>query len=140
MKKFLLIAISLFISVSFFAQVDSTKQSENEMVFVVEQQPEFIGGMMALKKYIDTNTTYTEKARKEKISGTVYISFNIETNGSITEPTVVRGLHPDLDSISILVVKNMPKWTPGMQKGKRVRCKYNIPIEFDLKKKRKRKK
>ena len=125
-----------FMTSSVIAQNDSIiKTDEEEMeigIIVVEQMPEFIGGFEALQRYINSNAIYTEKANKEKVSGKVFLSFWVETDGSISKPRILRGLYPDLDSISIDLVKNMPKWIPAKQRGKPIRCQYNLPIKFDF--------
>ena len=139
MKINLLLLSSLFFTVSLFAQIDSSDKPRHEN-FIVEEMPEYIGGFKALKEHIETNITYSEKALNDKISGIVYVSFNVETNGSISDPEVVKSLYPDLDSISLQIVRNMPKWKPGMQKGKPKKIKINLPIEFDLKAYKKRNK
>lgn len=137
MKTGIIIIILFIISNSVNAQVDTTRLKYEELIIVVEEMPEFVGGYKALKKYINTNIRYTERARTEKIAGKVYVSFVVETDGSISQPAILRSLDPDLDSISISLVKNMPNWTPAMQKGKPIRCEYNMPIEFILDKRQK---
>jgi len=120
---------------SVIAQNDSiikTDEEEMEIIDVVEQMPEFIGGFKALQKYVNSNAIYTEKARKEKVTGKVFVSFWVETDGSISEPKILRGLCPDLDSISIDLVKKMPKWIPAEQREKPIKCRFNLPIEFNF--------
>ena len=124
------------ITSSLIAQNDSISKNvkndkEEYLITVVEQMPEYNGGLEALQKYINSNAIYTEKARKEKVKGKVFISFWVETDGSISEPKILKGLYPDLDSVSIELVKNMPKWIPAQQRGKPVKCRFNLPIEFD---------
>jgi len=132
MKRQLFIFFILILSISLSGQNDSTKKIMEEVIFVVEKMPEFVGGYDALKEYLKTNAVYTEEANNEKVAGKVFISFFVETDGSITEPIVLRGLHPDLDSICLELVKNMPKWTPAEQRGKPIKCRYNLPIEFNF--------
>jgi len=132
MKRQLYILIILIFSISLSAQNDSTQQIAEELIFVVEKMPEFVGGYEALKGYLKTNAVYTEKAINEKVAGRVFISFFVETDGSITDPIVLKGLHPDLDNICLELVKNMPKWTPAEQRGKPIKCRYNLPIEFNF--------
>ncbi len=133
MKRQLFILIILILSISANAQNDTTKQVEEEYLIVfVEQMPEFVGGIDALIKYLKSRAIYTEKANMEKVAGRVFVSFVVEIDVSITEPSILRGLHPDLDSISLAIIKNMPKWTPAKQRGKPIKCSYNLPIEFDF--------
>jgi len=136
MKIQIAIIFLFFMTSSVIAQNDSIiKNNEEEMeigFIFIEQMPEFVGGFEALIRYINSNAVYTENARIQNITGKVYVSFWVETDGSITEPEILRGLYPDLDSISIDLVKNMPKWIPAKQRGKSIRCQYNLPIKFDF--------
>ncbi|NOY50067.1 MAG: hypothetical protein GXO88_05855 [Chlorobi bacterium] len=108
--------------------------SEESTMPATERMPEFKGGMKKLYEYINSNLTYTDKAINEKVSGKVLVSFWIEPDGSISNPIIKKGIHPDLDSISIVLIENMPNWIPGYQKGSPQRVKYDLPITFDLNK------
>jgi len=135
MKTQILIAFLFLISISIFGQNDTTGQNEDqeiELIMVLETMPKFVGGYEALYRYVNSNAIYTENARKEKVTGKVFISFWVEKDGSISEPKILRGLHPDLDSISLNLVKNMPKWIPATQRGQTVKCRFNLPIEFSF--------
>lgn len=135
MKKcFFLIAV---FQISFWinAQNDSSEQEKGTVDiwnFIVEEMPHFIGGEESLKHYIKTNVIYTNKAREDNVSGIVYISFVVDADGSVLDPVILRGLHRDLDSICIDLVENMPNWIPAIQKGKPVKCLYNLAIEFTV--------
>lgn len=130
--QFIILLISFF-SCSIHAQNDTAKNIEEEIIFtVIEEMPRFIGGIEALEQYINSNAKYTQKAYREKAAGRVFVSFYVEIDSSITEPIILRGLHPDLDSISLTLVKNMPKWIPAKLRGKPIKCQYNLPIEFNL--------
>ncbi len=134
--KLQIITIVLFlITSSVIAQNDSIIKNGEEKIesfhTVIEQMPEFVGGYVALQRHISTYAICTENANKEKVTGRVFVSFFIDIDGSISEPSILRGLHPDLDSISLSIVKNMPNWTPATQRGKSIKCRFNLPIEFD---------
>lgn len=104
-----------------------------EKVFdVVEQMPEFPGGMEALMQFLMENVRYPESASKEGKQGRVLVQFIVESDGSISNAKVVKKVSDDLDSEAIRVVGAMPKWKPGMQKGKHVRVKFTLPITFRL--------
>jgi protein TonB len=115
---------------------DNGKRSsinKDEEVFVeVEQYPEFSGGEEARMKFLVSNIVYPKQARDSKIEGKVIVSFIVEKDGSITNVEVLRSAHPLLDAEAIRVTKLMPKWKPGKQKGKPVRCKFSMPIAFKL--------
>jgi len=72
------------------------------------------------------------KARDEGIKGTVVVEFVVGKDGSISNVKVLTGVHPDLDAESVRAVRLMPKWKPGKQMGKTVRCFYQIPIRFSI--------
>ena len=78
------------------------------------------------------NTKYPEQAKRDKISGKVSVKFVIEKDGSIADPVVVRSVDPYLDKEALRVVKSMPKWKPGKQRGKPVRVSYTVPVIFKL--------
>lgn len=105
---------------------------EEEIFTVVEQQPEFTGGMAALGQYLQKNLHYPAAAQRANISGRVFVSFVVNTDGSIQDVQVLKGLGFGTDEEAVRVVKSMPKWRPGKQSGRPVRVKYNLPINFTL--------
>jgi len=106
---------------------------EPEKVFtVVEQQPEFPGGTTEMYKYLSKNIKYPSAASRANVSGRVFLSFVVNTDGSIQDVSVLKGLGFGCDEEAIRVVKAMPKWKPGKQSGRAVRVKYNLPINFQL--------
>ena len=90
------------------------------------------GGQQALLEFLRENVNYPEQARKDSIEGRVVLSFVVETDGSITEPKVVRSLHPLLDAEALRVINLMPKWEPGYQGDSLVRVKYSLPVSFKM--------
>ena len=107
---------------------------KNQQVFdVVEQMPEYPGGIQALLDYLMESVKYPEDAEKQKIEGRVIAIFVVETDGSISNVEVVKPVFPSLDAEAVRVLSAMPKWTPGKQSGKAVRVKYTVPINFQLK-------
>lgn len=105
----------------------------NDSVYsIVEEMPKFPGGENAMMKFISENVTYPQEARDKNISGRVFVSFVVEKDGSVNEVKVIRGVDKILDDEAVRVVKAMPKWTPGKQKGEAVRVNYNLPIFFKL--------
>ena len=99
---------------------------------IISPQPSFPGGSQALISFLRENTKYPEQAKKDSIEGRVVVAFIIDTDGSITDPEVVRGVHPLLDAEALRVVKLMPKWEPGTENGTPVKVKYNLPISFKM--------
>ncbi|MBQ3710583.1 MAG: TonB family protein [Bacteroidales bacterium] len=114
------------------ADVNVTKASNDSIFNVVEVMPEYPGGMEMMIKYLSENIKYPEEAKDKGIQGRVFVQFVIEKDGSVTGVKVMRSVHPLLDNESVRVVKAMPKWKPGLQKGKPVRVSYNLPISFKM--------
>ena len=110
-------------------------KGEREDVFIaVEEQPEFPGGKPALEKYLTDNIIYPLQAKRNKIQGRVITSFIVNKDGSISDAQIVRGPDPSLYAEAIRVIEAMPKWKPGMQKGKAVNVRLTIPVVFRLNK------
>jgi TonB family protein len=109
-------------------------ENDQERVFdIVEQMPEFPdGGMSAMMKFLSRNVKYPVNAQKNKVQGRVTLTFIVEKDGSITHETITQSVNPELDNEALRVVRLMPKWKPGMQRGKAVRVKYTVPIAFRL--------
>ncbi len=105
---------------------------EEEVFMVVENMPEFPGGMGELMKFLSKNIKYPTIAQENGVQGRVIVQFVVNKDGSIVDPVVVRSVDPYLDKEALRVVKAMPKWKPGMQRGKAVRVKYTVPVTFKL--------
>ena len=106
--------------------------SEESVFMVVEDQPEFPGGTQALLDYLRDNVKYPVAARENNIQGRVLVSFVVNKDGSIIDPEVVNKVNPLLDEEALRLVREMPKWKPGFQKGKPVRVRYTLPVNFRL--------
>lgn len=98
----------------------------------VEQKPEFIGGQVAMMKFLAQNVKYPEVCRVNGIQGRVYVSFIIDEKGNVTDVELKKGKNKHLDKEAIRVIKSMPQWTPGKQRGKAVKVKYVIPVSYKL--------
>lgn len=114
------------------APVEEEEEVTNEIFTVVEDMPAFPGGESALLGFISKSVKYPVIAQENGIQGRVIVSFVIERDGSVADAVVVRGVDPSLDKEALRVVKSMPKWTPGKQRGKPVRVKYTLPVTFRL--------
>lgn len=112
------------------APADST--AKEEVFMVAEQMPEFPGGMKEMLKFLQENVKYPENAMKNNVQGRVIVQFVIEKDGTPTEFKVLRSVDPDLDAEALRVMKAMPKWKPGMQKGQVVRVKFTVPVSFKI--------
>ena len=106
---------------------------DNAVFMVVEKMPEFPGGQQALFNYLSEHVKYPKDAQEQAIEGRVICQFIVEKDGSIGNITVVRTSgNESLDNEAIRVIQSMPKWKPGLQRGKPVRVKYTLPINFRL--------
>lgn len=103
-----------------------------DILSVYDQDPEFPGGMDALYKFLQENISYPNLALEYDVSGTVYITFVVETDGTVTNPKVLRDIGGGCGLEALRVVKMMPKWKPGMNEGKPVRAQFNLPVRFVL--------
>ena len=103
-----------------------------EIFTVVEEQPGYPGGDEARIKYLQENIKYPEEAKELGVQGKVFVTFVVEVDGSITDVRVLRGIGSGCDEEAIRVVKSMPKWVPGKQRGVPVRVQFNLPIKFTL--------
>jgi protein TonB len=107
---------------------------EEEQIFtIVEEMPSFQGGEAELFKYLGKAIKYPQMAQESGISGVVYVTFVVDKDGKIRDAKVLRGIGGGCDEEAIRVVKAMPAWKPGKQRGKPVTVQYNLPIRFTLK-------
>lgn len=105
---------------------------EAEIFYVVESMPEFPGGEVSLYRYLQDNLHYPEMAKEANIQGTVYLTFVVEPDGSVTHIRILRGIGGGCDEEAVRVAERMPKWIPGKQRGIPVRVHFNLPIKFTL--------
>ncbi len=112
--------------------VEEEEIAEDVIFTVVEDQPSFPGGEEARIRYLQENLRYPQMAREAGIQGTVFVTFVVERDGSVTDVRVIRGIGGGCDEEAIRVVRNMPRWTPGRQRGQPVRVQFNMPIRFVL--------
>ncbi|MBR3660186.1 MAG: energy transducer TonB [Bacteroidaceae bacterium] len=113
--------------------VEVEPEPEEEDIFmVVEDQPEFPGGTAALLEYLRKNIKYPAICRENNIQGRVLVTFIVNKDGAIVEPEVVKSVNPSLDKEALRVISTMPNWKPGSQRGKPVRVKYTVPVNFRL--------
>lgn len=133
-RKNVSLKVALMMLVLLFSFMTSTAQTKkNNMVYdVVEVMPQFPGGQTAMLKYIMENIKYPKQIMEEGIQGRVTVSFIVEKDGRVSNVRLLRSVQPLLDKEAVRVVKSMPKWSPGKQKGKPVRVRFNLPVMFKL--------
>jgi len=117
-----------------FTPIEQVEEEVEEVInfYVIEEKPEFPGGEAAMFQWIQKNIKYPQEARENNIQGKVFVQFIIDKEGNVTDVEVVRGVDPLLDKEAVRVVKNMPKWKPGKQRGKPVKVQFLLPINFRL--------
>lgn len=116
-----------------FEFVVEDEEIEEEQIFlVVENMPEFPGGESGMYNFINKNIEYPRMAKESGISGRVFITFVVEKDGSVTDVQILRGIGGGCDEEAVRVIKKMPRWSPGKQRGKPVRVQYRMPIKFTL--------
>ncbi len=116
------------------AQKTIVSQSKQNVYDAVEQMPEFPGGMPAMMEFLQTNIKYPKDAIKQNVGGRVMVMFVVEPDGSLSNVRVARKVFPSLDAEAVRVVKAMPKWKPGKEKGRAVRVNFTMPVVFSIKK------
>ena len=121
------------------AQEAGPPAAQDTALTVVETMPEFPGGQAELFKYLGKETRYPQDALEKEVQGTVYVTFVVAKDGSITDVGILRGVFPSIDAEAVRVVRSMPLWTPGTQQGKPVNVKYSMPIKFAITSGRKKK-
>ena len=115
--------------------ISAPKEEEEEtaeVFYIVEDMPEFPGGEAALRAYIAQQIKYPVIAQENGIQGKVYVTFVVGKDGSVSNPTIARGVDASLDKEALRVVNTLPKWKPGKQRGKPVNVSYTVPINFVL--------
>ena len=112
--------------------VEEEEPEEQTIFEVVENMPDFPGGQAALMQYLAKNIKYPTIAQENGTQGRVIVQFVVNRDGSIVDAKVVRSVDPYLDKEALRVINTMPKWKPGMQRGKPVRVKFTVPVMFRL--------
>ena len=113
-------------------EIVEIEEDDEEFFMVVENMPEFPGGDLGLMKFIQKNVRYPAIAKEYNITGKVYVSFIVDKSGAVTNVKIVRGVDKNLDAEALRVVKSLPKYKPGKQRGQAVRVMFTIPINFTL--------
>ena len=113
-------------------EIEEEEVVEQEIFQIVEEMPAFPGGEQKLMEYVGKNIKYPQIARESGIQGRVFVSFVVEPDGSVSNVKLLRGIGGGCDEEAMRVIKSMPKWKPGKQRGKAVRVSYQIPVMFRL--------
>ncbi len=141
MKSIVIIVLTLCIWQTAYAQENQESPTKN---VITDVQPRPQGGFGGLYKYIGSTLTYPDSAKRANIQGKVFLKFMVSKTGEIENVTAIKGIGYGCDEVAINVIKNSPKWSPGLLKGKPVEVWMTLPIVFHLndppKKKRNRKK
>lgn len=108
------------------------KVKEPEIFVVVEDMPEFPGGTDSMRKFIQANIEYPDSARKHGIQGKVMVEFVIDEEGRLINPKIVKGIGWGCDEEVLRMVRMMPRWNPGKQKGNPVKVRFVLPVKFQF--------
>lgn len=135
MKKLIYSSLFAMLLLCFCVKSASAQEDKTVNSFVNMENPaSYPGGMAKFYKFINENIKYPETAIKEKVQGSVLMSFTVEKDGTLNDIKVDRGLGKGTDEEAVRVLALSKKWNPGLIDGKPVRVKYNVPIKFTLKK------
>ena len=113
-------------------EIEEEEVVEAEVFTIVEEMPSYPGGDLKMYEYLGKNIKYPQIARESGIQGRVFVNFVVEPDGSVSNVKVMRGIGGGCDEEAVRVIKTMPKWKPGKQRGKAVRVTYTIPVVFKL--------
>ena len=114
-------------------EVKQPEATDDKIFQVVEDQPEFPGGMEALMKHLSKEIKYPKEAQEKGTQGRVIVQFVVRKDGSITDAKIMKPVDPLLDAEALRVVSEMPNWTPGKQRGEAVNVRFTLPVTFRLK-------
>jgi len=121
------------IDIDIVINIEEEEEPIVEIIFdVVEELPEFLGGVEKLYEYLGNNIKYPEQAKDFSIQGKVFVQFVVWKDGTIKDVKVVKGAHKLLNKEALRVITNMPKWKPGKQRGKKVNARFTLPIKFRI--------
>jgi TonB family protein len=113
-------------------QNNALPEEKKPLFFIVEQMPGYPGGEEALLDFIASTVKYPDEAMEKGIEGRVYVSFTISDKGKVMDAKIAKGVDPLLDKEALRVIKSMPDWKPGMQRGVFVNVQFTVPINFSL--------
>ncbi|TRX71110.1 energy transducer TonB [Carboxylicivirga sp. M1479] len=109
------------------------EEDDDQQIFiVVEEMPEFPGGSGELFRFISKNVKYPVICQENGVQGRVSVSFVVDEKGNVVNVQAYRGVDPNLEREAVRVVKSMPKWKPGKQRGRNVKVSYTVPVNFKL--------
>jgi len=141
MKKFLLTIVAATFLLAAKAQSNDVKidepttsndYSKDKIFTAVEKAPEFVGGLNGFYSYLAHTIRYPADARDHNTQGRVIVTMVVEKDGSLSDIKIVRSVSASIDQEALRAISASPKWSPGMQNGKAVRCQYTVPIAFAL--------
>ncbi len=112
------------------AQTNQSIQEYEEVYVFVEKMPEFIGGKDSLKVYLSKNIDYSKAAQMKKTNLRVLVAFIVTKEGNVIRPNILKSVSKEMDEEALRVVASFPKWKPGIQDGKAVNTRINLPIDF----------
>lgn len=132
-KTFINTVLTVLFSLTISLLPTVNMQAQQKDVYeIVDTPPTYVGGESAMYKFLSENIVYPPLAIENNIQGRVMIQFVIDEKGKVTNPVILRGVDPVLDKEALRVIKQMPNWNPGTLKGKAVKVRYTMPVQFKL--------
>ena len=133
MKPILIFSFSVLLATYTFAQTDSLAKP-NSIQYpsnqVMEEMPGFPGGEEALLRFVNKNLIIPKGIKKEKLHGKVYVSFDVDSTGTIQHIKISKGFRQDIDDAAMDVISKMPAWKPGKQNGRPVNVSFRMPVAY----------
>lgn len=132
MKKLSFLSIVLFLAIGLSQATIAQETVKSSETHNLEKLPEYPGGIDGLVSYLSTNLKYPEAAKEKGVEGTVAVKFIVETDGSVSDVEILRGIGAGCDEEALRVVSETKDWSPGIKDGQKVRTEMRLPIKFKL--------
>lgn len=132
MKKLSILSIVLFLAIGLSQATIAQETVKSSETHNLEKLPEYPGGIDGLVSYLSTNLKYPEAAKEKGVEGTVAVKFIVETDGSVSDVEILRGIGAGCDEEALRVVSETKDWSPGIKDGQKVRTEMRLPIKFKL--------
>jgi protein TonB len=131
MKNYIVVLVMAFVTICASSVSAQTNSDENSVYTKVDKMPEYPGGQVALVKFLSKNIKYPAKYKKDKVNGSVFVSFIIDKTGKVTKAKIVKSLNEECDKEALRVIAMMPNWIPGEKEGNKVNVQFGLPVNFE---------
>ncbi len=131
MKNYIVVLVMAFVTICASSVSAQTNSDENSVYTKVDKMPEYPGGQVALVKFLSKNIKYPAKYKKDKVNGSVFVSFIIDKTGKVIQAKIVKSLNEECDKEALRVIAMMPNWIPGEKEGNKVNVQFGLPVNFE---------